>query len=109
MAPSRLEPKAVAASAVSEKRLAKMTFAAKIGRNAIVIALIARSGTDSSSSHDAGTSQAASSPANSTPNIAGSGGVRNLWVTSTAASTATSTPAKTIASTTQVVPNSSAN
>ena len=44
-------------------------------------------------------------PANTT----GSGGVRNRRVVSTAASTITSTPAKTSALTTQVVPNSSAN
>ena len=39
----------------------------------------------------------------------GSGGVRNRRVVSTASSTATSTPANTIALTTQVVPNRSAN
>ncbi len=41
--------------------------------------------------------------------MTGRGGTRKRRVTSTAASTATSTPAKTIALTTHVVPNSSAN
>src|SRR4051812_35431223 len=109
IAPSRFAPKATEASAVSENRRAKMMFAAKIGRNAIVIARTARNGTGWDSSQDVGTTQASSSPASSSPNSPGSGGVRNRRVTSTAASTATSTPPKTIALTTQVVPNSSAN
>ena len=61
------------------------------------------------SSHSFGTSQASSSPANSTTYMTRIGGVRNRRVTSTAARTATSTPANTIALTTQVVPNSRAN
>ena len=40
--------------------------------------------------------------------MSGNGGVANRFVTSTAASTATSTPANTSEFTTQVVPNSSA-
>ena len=97
------------ASSVSAKRLANTTLAAKIGRNATATAATsARRQRQAAAATALGTSQASSRPPSSTPYITGSGGVRKRRVTSTAASTATSTPANTIAFTTQVVPNSSA-
>ena len=108
MAPSRFVPNASGASTVSANRLAKMMLAAKIGKKLITIAVNARSGTSSESSQLDGTSQLSARPTMSTPYITGSGGVRHRCVTSTAASTATSTPAKTSEFTTHVVPKNSA-
>ena len=55
------------------------------------------------------TTQASASAARMPTKMTGSGGVRKRRVASIAASTTTSTPAKTSALTNQVVPNSSAN
>src|SRR5262245_64746356 len=101
MAPSRFAANDSVGSGVSANRFAKITLAAKIGRNAIVIAASARGPTGSESSHQLGTSQASASPPSRIAYMTGSGGVGRRLVTSTAASTASSTPAKTSAFTTQ--------
>src|SRR5664279_3155334 len=109
IAPSRFVPNANGASEVAAKRLAKMTFAAKIGSTAIATATTTRTATLSPSSQLTGTTQPRASPASSTPYITVAGGVGIRAVNSTAARTAVSTPAKTKELTSQVVPNNSAN
>jgi hypothetical protein len=94
--------------AVAANRFAKITFAAKMGRKLIAMAVTARAATSSESSQLAGTSQFRARLGPSSPYMVGSGGVRRCAVTSTAASTARSTPANTSELTIQVVPNKSA-
>ena len=101
-------PRASVGEALSLKRLAKITFAAKIGRNATTLAATSRSPTGMASSHDEGTSHASARPPSRIPYMRLTGGVGQRLVTSTASSTASSTPTNTIAFTTQVVPNSRA-
>src|SRR4029453_13466319 len=108
MAPSRFAAKATVGSAVSANRFEKITLAAKIGKKATATASTARGATGRDNSHELGTSHASARPLSSTAYITGSGGVRKRRVVSTAASTAISTPAKTRALTTQVVPKRSA-
>src|SRR5262245_66049051 len=105
MATSRFAAKATVGSVVSANRFEKITLAAKIGMKAMATANTARGATGRDRSHELGTNQARVSPPSKTAYITGSGGVRKRRVVSTAASTATSTPAKTKALTTQVVPN----
>src|SRR5438105_14872214 len=101
IAPSRFVPNASGASVVAENRFAKMILAAKIGRKLIAMAITARGTTPKDSSHQPGTSQLNASPPTSTPYMTTSGGVANRCVTSTAASTASSTPPNTSELTTQ--------
>src|SRR5918911_5015009 len=103
MAPSKLTPRAVVASAVSANGDAKTTFAVKIGRKATVTEASTRHPSGRPRSHDAGTAAATAraAPSAAYPTGRGTGRAR-ARVASTASSTATRTPANTIALTSQV-------
>ena len=60
--PSRFVAKAIVGCSVLAKRFAKITFAAKIGKNAMRTASGARPSAGSDSSHAAGTTQARARP-----------------------------------------------
>jgi len=109
IAPSRFAPKAVVESPVSRNRWEKTMLARKIGAKAMATAATKRGSGDRDSSEDGGTAQATTSAA-SRPRYSRAGRrTRTCRDTSTAANTATRTPAVTSALTNQVVPNSRAN
>ena len=109
MAPSRLAPNATFDSSTLRKRSAKTRLAMKMGVNQTTTASRKRGSMSRPSRKSTGTTQATAIAASSaTYSSAGRAG-RQRRATSIAASTETSTPAKTSALTNQVVPNSSAN
>src|SRR6187402_675422 len=77
--------------------------------NANSVAAISRGQNGNGSSHSGLMTKASANDSAISRNTHGNGGVRNLRVVSTAASTTMSTPPNTSAFTNQVVPNSSAN
>ena len=109
IAPSRLAPKAVVESPVSRNRWAKTMLAMKIGAKAMITATMKRGSGDRDSSDPGGTAQATTSAASRPAYSRAGRRTTTCRDTSTAANTATRTPAVTSALTNQVVPNSSAN
>ena len=108
MAPSRLVPKATVGSESRREALGEDDVGGHDRDEGEDQATTRRGANGSESTHHDGTSHAAASPPNSTPYISRIGGTPNRRVTSTAASTASSTPPNTKALTSQVVPKYSA-
>ena len=109
IAPNRFAAKAEVGFAASLKREVNSRLAKNTGANASTIAQTSRAGTGSVRRTAFGTRNATASEAKTPVTMSGRGiGLLTLRVVSIAASTARSTPVKTSALTSQVVPNSSA-